>query len=69
MTITSTHYLESTFTSATAQGVGAPPPARIWHATDPPFKGYQPPPSSAFEQSTAETAIVIDNGTLLFGSE
>lgn len=64
MTITSTRYIESIYTSATAQGVGALPPARIWHATDPPFKGYQPPPSFAFEQVTAETAIVIDNGTL-----
>lgn len=66
MTINSTRYLESVLTSAPAQGVGAPPPARIWHATDPPFKGYQPPPASAFEQASTETAIVIDNGTPLF---
>lgn len=66
MTITSTRYLESFYTPATAQGIGAPPPACIWHATDPPFKGYQPLPSSASEQVTAETAIVIDNGMHLF---
>lgn len=69
MTITGTRYLASICTSGTAQGIGAPPPARIWHATDPPFKGYQPPSSFASEQVTAETAIVIDNGTLLIWPE
>lgn len=69
MTIIGTRYLESINTSGTAQGIGAPPPARIWPATDPPFKGYQPLPSFASEQVTTETAIVIDNGTLLFCPE
>ncbi len=68
MTITSTRYLESILASAPAQGVGAPPPPRVWQVTDPPFKGYQPPPSSAFEQNSNEKVIVIDNGKLtVFG--
>ena len=60
MTITATRYLEPVISFTPA--VAAKAPGRIWHATDPPFKGYQPPPSDAFEQSSHETAIVIDNG-------
>lgn len=63
MTITATRYLEPVLTFTPAQGaVATKAPGRIWHATDPPFKGYQSPPSDAFEQTSNETAIVIDNG-------
>lgn len=63
MTIISTRYLEPVLAFTPAQGaVAAKAPRQIWHATDPPFKGYQPPPSDAFEQTSHETAIVIDNG-------
>lgn len=63
MTITATRYLEPILTFTPAQGaVATKSPGRIWHATDPPFNGYQPPPSDAFEQTSNETAIVIDNG-------
>ena len=60
MTIIATRYLEPVLSFTPAVAVKAPD--RIWHATDPPFKGYQPPPSDAFEQTSNETAIVIDNG-------
>ncbi|MCJ1428396.1 Nuclear actin-protein involved in chromatin remodeling [Sticta canariensis] len=63
MTITATRYLEPVLSFTPA--VAAKAPGRIWHATDPPFKGYQPPPSDAFEQTSNETAIVIDNGASL----
>lgn len=63
MTITTSRYLEPVLAFTPAQGaVAGAIPARIWHATDPPFKGYQPPPSDAFEQTSNETVIVIDNG-------
>lgn len=63
MTITATRYLEPVISFTPVQSaVTAKAPGRIWHATDPPFKGYQPPPSDAFEQTSNETAIVIDNG-------
>lgn len=63
MTITTTRYLEPLLDFSPVPGaVAAKAPAQIWHATDPPFKGYQPPPSDAFEHTTNKTAIVIDNG-------
>ena len=43
----------------------AKPPPRIWHAIDPPFKGYQAAPSDGYQQSDGDTAIVIDNGKAL----
>jgi len=39
-------------------------PAKIWHASDPPFKGYQAPDPSGWQKSNTDTAIVIDNGTI-----
>jgi len=38
------------------------PPARIWQASDPPFRGYQPADPSGWQKSNTDTAIVIDNG-------
>jgi len=37
-------------------------PAKIWHASEPPFKGLQPADRSGWQKSNVETAIVIDNG-------
>ena len=39
-----------------------PPPNRIWSVNDPPFEGFKPVDRSGWERSTAETAIIIDNG-------
>lgn len=63
MTITSTRFLEPPVADVRVlQNGSAKPPERIWHAVDPPFKGYQPPPSEGYEESSSNTAIVIDNG-------
>ena len=40
------------------------PPARIWQASDPPFKGYKDADQHGWQKSSADTAIVIDNGML-----
>lgn len=40
-----------------------PPPAKIWQASEPPFKGIQPADPSGWRKSDAETAIIIDNGS------
>ncbi|KAI9818694.1 MAG: Nuclear actin-protein involved in chromatin remodeling [Thelocarpon impressellum] len=42
-----------------------PPQAlpRVWNAREPPFQGYLSPQSKAFERSSEDTAIVIDNGS------
>ena len=64
MTITYSRYVEPVLASDATNGRRSPkPPPRVWHAIDPPFKGYQPAPSEAFQQSNSDTAIVIDNGT------
>lgn len=61
MTITSTRYVEPL--QDVTNGRRSPKPSpRVWHAIDPPFKGYQEAPSEAFQQSHGDTAIVIDNG-------
>ena len=66
MTITNVRYLEAPVSFTPTPGsVASKSPGRLFHATEPPFKGYQPPPSEAFEQSSNETTIVIDNGKLL----
>lgn len=63
MTITSTRYLGIVTPDVQAiQNGSVKPPQRVWHAVDPPFKGYQPPPSEGHEKSSGDTAIVIDNG-------
>jgi actin-related protein 5 len=63
MTITSTRFLGPHIADFHAlQNGSARPPERIWHAIDPPFKGHQPPPSEGYEESSSDTAIVIDNG-------
>ena len=38
------------------------PPPLIWQASEPPFKGSTPAPSSGYVESSSSTAIVIDNG-------
>ncbi|MCJ1382497.1 Nuclear actin-protein involved in chromatin remodeling [Xylographa soralifera] len=48
--------------SQTSRRSSPKPPPHIWHASDPPFKGYQPAPSDGYKQSSTSTAIVIDNG-------
>ncbi len=63
MTITYERYVEPAIGSDVANGKRSPkPPPQIWHAVDPPFKGYRPAPSEAYPQSNDGTAIVIDNG-------
>ncbi|MCJ1316881.1 Nuclear actin-protein involved in chromatin remodeling [Xylographa vitiligo] len=51
--------------SQTSRRSSPKPPPRIWQASDPPFKGYQPAPSDGYKQSSSSTAIVIDNGSSL----
>ncbi len=36
-------------------------PAKIWYASEPPFKDYKGS-ESGYKKTTAETAIIIDNG-------
>lgn len=63
MTIINVRYLDAALSSTFTPGpVGPKPPERVFNAIEAPFKGYQQPPSAAFEQSSNETAIVIDNG-------
>ena len=64
MTITSTRYIGPVAADVQVlqNGSAARPPPQIWHAVDPPFKGYQAPPSEGYEKSSSDTAIVIDNG-------
>lgn len=63
MTITYTRYVEPLPSADATNGKRSPkPPPRIWQAIDPPFKGYQPAPSEAYQQSSRDTAVVIDNG-------
>lgn len=40
-------------------------PAKLWYASEPPFKGYRGT-DSGYKQTTAETAIIVDNGRSLF---
>ena len=40
-----------------------PAPEHIYQASEPPFAGHQSADSTGFKQSSAETAIVIDNGS------
>lgn len=63
MTITSSRYVEPVLATEATSGKRSPkPPPRTWFAVEPPFKGYQPTSSEAHAQSSADTAIVIDNG-------
>lgn len=63
MTITSIRYLEPKLSNVTShRNLATKPLDRIWQASEPPFKGYQPPRSEAYEHSSSSTAIVIDNG-------
>ncbi|KAL9632514.1 MAG: hypothetical protein Q9164_005270, partial [Protoblastenia rupestris] len=60
MTITYSRYIQPTLDTTDGKRSPKPPP-RIWHAIDPPFKGYQSLPTDAYTQSTPHDAIVIDN--------
>ena len=63
MTVTYTRYVEPLLSADATDGKRSPkPPPRIWQAIDPPFKGYKPAPSEAYQQSSRDTAVVIDNG-------
>ena len=63
MTINSIRVLEpvSSFTR-TSERNSPKPPAKVWQASEAPFKGYQAAPSHGYGQSSTSTAIVIDNG-------
>ncbi|KAL8872155.1 MAG: hypothetical protein Q9174_002166 [Haloplaca sp. 1 TL-2023] len=66
MTITSARYIDGrTFSSPEEPQLSPKPPSRIWQAAESPFKGYEPPPSDGYKQSSNKTAIVIDNGASL----
>ncbi|GAB7349891.1 hypothetical protein MBLNU459_g0583t1 [Dothideomycetes sp. NU459] len=40
-----------------------PPPRRIYHVSEPPYEGYHAIDQSAYRNSSADSAIVIDNGS------
>jgi actin-related protein 5 len=40
-----------------------PPPTQVSNVSDPPYRGQLPTDTSAYESSTPDTAIVIDNGS------
>ncbi|KAL8729965.1 MAG: hypothetical protein Q9166_004410 [cf. Caloplaca sp. 2 TL-2023] len=66
MTVTSARYIDAGSSSEHSDIRLSPkPPPRVWTATEPPFKGYQAPPSDGYVQSSRNTAIVIDNGASL----
>ena len=60
MTITYSRYLEPPDITNGDRLPKEPP--RVWHAVDPPFRGYQAMPSDGYQKSSHDTAIVIDNG-------
>jgi len=63
MTITHSRYVEHDVAFDPTNGKRVPkPPPQVWHAVDPPFKGYQSAPSDGYQKSSGDTAIVIDNG-------
>ena len=63
MTVTNSRYVETGFAPDATDGQRVPkPPPRVWYAVDPPFRGYQAPPTDGYKNSTHGTAIVIDNG-------
>ena len=63
MTVTSTRYIEPVVkTVVLTDSDAAKPSRRLWYAAEPPFKGYHAAPSEGYQQSTGDTAIVIDNG-------
>ncbi len=69
MTITSSRYV----TAGSSQDrqdrrISPKPIQRIWHAAEPPFKGYQPLPTDGYARSSSGTVIVIDNGWWFFNN-
>ncbi|KAI9704015.1 MAG: Nuclear actin-protein involved in chromatin remodeling [Bogoriella megaspora] len=40
-----------------------PEPTKIWNISEPPFAGFLPIDTDGYDQSTRDTAIVIDNGS------
>ena len=66
MTITSVRVLEPVEVVAKGSGRTSPkPPPRVWAAGEPPFRGYQAPPSDGYRQGDGGTALVVDNGASL----
>ncbi|KAL8843056.1 MAG: hypothetical protein Q9205_000588 [Flavoplaca limonia] len=66
MTITSARYISNSSSANQSDIRLSPkPPPRTWSSIEPPFKGYQAPPSDGYVQSSKNTAIVIDNGASL----
>ncbi|KAL8849313.1 MAG: hypothetical protein Q9221_005723 [Calogaya cf. arnoldii] len=66
MTITSARYINKDSSANQSDIRLSPkPPRRVWSSIEPPFKGYQSPPSGGYAQSSRKTAIVIDNGASL----
>ncbi|KAL8820674.1 MAG: hypothetical protein Q9223_001167 [Gallowayella weberi] len=66
MTITSARYIDAgPSTNLSDIRFSPKPPPHVWSAAEPPFRGYQPPPTEGYAQSSRRTAIVIDNGASL----
>ncbi|KAL9130239.1 MAG: hypothetical protein Q9217_001532 [Psora testacea] len=66
MTITSTRYIQTALAPDSTDGKRSPkPPPQIWHAIEPPFRGYQPLPTDSYTQTGPNHTIVIDNGSSL----
>lgn len=63
MTVTSARYLEPV-SDSDAKIIKKSPkrPLQVWHAVEPPFKGYETASSEGYRKSSGDTAIVIDNG-------
>ena len=40
-----------------------PPPTRVYNVSEPPYRGQLEPDTSAYRNSSHDTAIVIDNGS------
>ncbi|KAL8672120.1 MAG: hypothetical protein Q9168_003394 [Polycauliona sp. 1 TL-2023] len=66
MTIISARYINKSASAVQSDIRLSPkPPPQVWSSIEPPFKGYQSPPSDGYKQSSRTTAIVIDNGASL----
>ncbi|KAL8917718.1 MAG: hypothetical protein Q9208_007770 [Pyrenodesmia sp. 3 TL-2023] len=67
MTVISARYVDAgSSQDRPDRRISPKPPSRIWHAAEPPFRGYQPLPTDGYARSSSDTAIVIDNGASLF---
>jgi actin-related protein 5 len=69
MTITSQQIILPSRSSSAGDKNSPKPPPKVYNVKDFPFKGYQAPQPEGYQQSKASpssSAIVIDNGTVLY---